>query len=84
MQEVEILEQDMADYIALRTLPSQIKYIHKYIRKTIQRKNIIINKIRARRIVSRLLLSWRTRKLERDARQLQKESDKGNLIPARK
>ena len=77
MPDVEILEQDMANHIAPRTLKSK-KYRRGYIGKTKQRKNIIIAKIRARNIISRLLLNWKARTLEHDARQLQKEADKGD------
>ena len=81
MPDLEIHERDMSNHITLRTVPDQIKYIQKYIGKTRQRKNIITNKIRARRAISRLLQQWHTRKLEHDARKLQKEADKGNIIP---
>ena len=81
MPDMKIHGRDMNNHIMICTVPNQTKYIQKYIDRARQRKNIITAKIRARRAISSLLLQWESRKLERDARQLQQEADKGNLIP---
>ena len=79
--DMQILEHNINEYIKLRTAPRRQKYIQKYIGKAKQRKNIIRTKIHAQHIISRLLNKWQDRKLEHDARKLQQEVDKGNLIP---
>ena len=81
MPDMEIQKQDMANYIALRTIPSQLKYIQKYIGKTWQRKNVSTTKMWAQHIISLLLLNWQRGSLEHDSRQVQQEEDKGILIP---
>ena len=62
-------------------MPTKYIYIRKYIGKAKQRKNIIRAEIHAQHIIFRLLNKWHDRKLERDARKLQQEADKGDLIP---
>ena len=79
MPDMKIHEHDMACHIEIIKLQNQNRYGKKYIGETKQRKNIIITKMRERQIISRLLLSWRTGKLEHGA---QKDADKGNIIPA--
>jgi len=81
MPYMQIHERDMTNYIIHSAIHDQIIYIQKCICKTKQRKNIISTKMRARQIISRLLLIWETRKREHDARKLQEEIKETSYRP---
>ena len=81
MPDMKILERNLDGHVKLKVIPNQQKYIQKYIGNAIQRKNVIRTKIHAQHIISRLLNKWQGKKLEHDAKLLQQEADKGNLIP---